>query len=168
MSTDTKSLDDLYDTESAITEAQKRAYEFLRDVMKSDPSAPKAQKPVPKDSNSLPAESRYSLSEAVEAQRYLSGQIKQYTEKINRVQTVKSYIDSNTTFKVGDVAFHKDFGNVLIRDIHISYSWTNDQIENPFISYSVWTQKESERVYADSLVPITEATKILFNKKNNE
>jgi len=64
-------------------------------------------------------------------------------------------------FKVGDAAFHKDYGNVLINNILM-----DDTLSNETTQYVVVTNKGSQReLPIREVVPISEATKILFGKK---
>ena len=64
-------------------------------------------------------------------------------------------------FKVGDAGFHKDYGNVLIGNILL-----NDSLNEENTFYVVITAKGSQKeLPMKEVVPITEATKILFGKK---
>lgn len=64
-------------------------------------------------------------------------------------------------FKVGDAAFHKEYGNVLISNILM-----DDNLSNDTTQYVIITNKGSQReVPMKEVMPISEATKILFGKK---
>lgn len=70
-------------------------------------------------------------------------------------------------FKVGDVAFHKDYGNVLVRQVLMKddYSLGRDftGVEGDF-AYEIVTMEGPMVVPTSDLVPITEMTKALYGK----
>jgi len=70
-------------------------------------------------------------------------------------------------FKSGDVAFHKDFGNVLVRQVLMKddYSLGRDYtgIEGDF-AYEIITLEGPQVVATDDVLPITELNKVLYGK----
>ena len=64
-------------------------------------------------------------------------------------------------FKEGDAVFHKDLGNVLISTISF-----NDNLNEESTYFTVVNRNgHKKEVPMKEIVPITEATKILFGKK---
>lgn len=80
--------------------------------------------------------------------------------RIERLKQLKEIWD-NLPFKEGDVAFHKEYGNVLIKSV--IYGTTEEELED--IKYSIITCKDGyKKASYNELIPISEATKVLYAK----
>lgn len=69
-------------------------------------------------------------------------------------------------FKAGDVAFHKEYGNILIRNIKIGDSYsgmTHESLHNKIVA-DIVTTTGGGCVLASELLPLTDATKILYQR----
>lgn len=85
----------------------------------------------------------------------------QLNDRIARLEQVK-VLWNNLPFKEGDVAFHKEYGNILVKSIE--YGTTEDELED--IKYNVITcHKGTVKVSFREVIPITETTKLLYEKK---
>ena len=78
--------------------------------------------------------------------------------QLEELYKIIEYVDA-LPFKEGDAAFHKDHGNVLVGGLVL-----NKVIENSCYSITTKTGKRCN-VPFDSLMPITEATKVLYGRK---
>lgn len=82
--------------------------------------------------------------------------------KIARMKEIRQVWDS-LPFKEGDVAFHPEHGNVIVRSIE--YGSKDSDFED--IKYVIVTSRaQTPRVSYKELVPITEATKVLYGKND--
>lgn len=99
-----------------------------------------------------------SYSDFENATRPLKDHIEGLQNQIDQIEKSKEEYES-LTFKSGDVAFHKQYGNVLIRGV------TLNKINFEASRYSIVTQDIMVSVALDELVPISEATKVLFGKR---
>lgn len=81
--------------------------------------------------------------------------------KIARMKEIKHVFDT-LPFKEGDVAFHPDYGNVIIKAIQ--YGPAESDFED--IKYNVVTLNGTVSKSYKEFVEISEATKVLFGKKD--
>lgn len=80
--------------------------------------------------------------------------------RIARLQEVKAVWD-RLPFREGDVAFHKTYGNVLIKSI--IYGEKDEDLEK--IDYRVFTLNNGvAQVSYKDLIPISETTSLLYGK----
>lgn len=80
--------------------------------------------------------------------------------RIARLEEIKGVWD-NLPFKEGDVAFHKQFGNVLIKSI--DYGSSEEDLEK--VEYRVYTTNHAvQTISYKDLIPISEATTLLYGK----
>ena len=87
----------------------------------------------------------------------LEKKISDYQDRLVSVKKAKDFYEG-LPFKMGDVAFHKDYGNVLITGISVH----QDNFEES--KYAIRSLNGDFRVNVKDLVPITEATKALFGR----
>lgn len=84
-----------------------------------------------------------------------------HQDRKNRLSEILDIVKS-LQFQEGDVAFHRNFGNILIKGAHLNI----DERKETAVNYSIITSKGIIQVVPlDSIVPISEATKILFGKE---
>lgn len=100
----------------------------------------------------------FTAEEVRLARKAAQAQIEKLQKDLNRYDKTLEFIES-LPFKEGDAAFHKDHGNVLIHGVSI-----NENFENSTYSIVLRTGKRLQ-VKTDELMPISEATKVLFGKK---
>lgn len=83
------------------------------------------------------------------------------TARIDRMNEVRD-VYNKLPFGEGDVAFHTEYGNVIIKSIE--YGPTEDDFQD--IKYNAITRNNGtvKKSYRE-FVPITEATKILYGDK---
>lgn len=83
------------------------------------------------------------------------------------IETMEKHLKLMDTlsFKQGDAVFHKEFGNVIIREIYIPGPYKQNPHGDELSAVVTTVDTELEVKYKD-LLPISEATKILFEKKN--
>jgi len=103
----------------------------------------------------------FTTDELHESIRALKSRIAAEQSELDKLNEVVDYIE-RLPFKEGDAVFHPEHGNVLISGIVL-----NSTMENS--SYAI-ILKNGKRLYVpfNSVVPISEATKVLFGKKKNE
>lgn len=100
----------------------------------------------------------FTSEEIVQARKAALEHIKKLQDEVDKYDRLIEFVDK-LPFKEGDAAFHKDHGNVLVAGIAL-----NETTENS--TYSVITKKGNRySVKVDELMPISEATKVLFGKK---
>lgn len=99
-----------------------------------------------------------SYSDFEKITRPIKDHIEVLQNQIEEIQKSKELYES-LPFKSGDVAFHKTYGNVLIRGVTLNRTNFDDS------KYSIVTQDITINVGIDELVPISEATKVLFGKR---
>ncbi len=87
----------------------------------------------------------------------LEKKISDYQDRLVSVKKAKDFYEG-LPFKMGDAAFHKDYGNVLITGISINQDSFTDS------KYAIRAVNGDFRVNVKDLVPITEATKALFGR----
>ena len=100
----------------------------------------------------------YTFDEIKQARRATKDKITKLNEELEKYDNMIEKIDS-LPFKEGDAVFHPDHGNVLIGGICI-----NDSFENSTYSITLKTGKRAQ-VPFNSVMAITDATKILYSKK---
>jgi hypothetical protein len=100
----------------------------------------------------------FTIEELREARKQALGRIEKLQQEIAEYDKIEQFA-SELPFKEGDAAFHKDHGNVLIHGVSI-----NENFENSTYSIVLRTGKRLQ-VKTDELMPISEATKVLFGKK---
>lgn len=84
--------------------------------------------------------------------------------KIQRMKDVREVYNA-LPFGEGDVAFHAEYGNVIIKSIEYGPAETDfEDIKYNVVTAHQGTVKKSFREF----VPITEATKILFASKGSK
>lgn len=97
----------------------------------------------------------------------LSDKIEELETRLGRLKEAKKELDG-LEIKEGDAAFHKDFGNVIVRRFFVGDATAviavKKEYEGKIMAETVGLHG-SASVCADELVPITEATKVLFGKK---
>ncbi len=84
--------------------------------------------------------------------------IKNLQENLASLIKAKEFYEG-LPFRLGDAAFHKDYGNVIIKTITVN----KDDLEAS--QYVVVTVEKQAKVNVKELVPITDATKALFGRK---
>lgn len=83
-------------------------------------------------------------------------------ERIERLKQVKAVWD-DLPFKEGAVAFHKEFGNVLIKSIE--YGSKEDTLED--IKYNIITcNRGTQKVSFRDVIEISKATEVLYGREN--
>jgi len=97
----------------------------------------------------------------------------QIDQRLDRIQKEADKLNElkeklkDLKFKSGDVAFHKDFGNVLVRQVLMKddYSLGRDftGVEGDF-AYEIVTMDGPQVVATEDLLPITELNKVLYGK----
>ena len=89
----------------------------------------------------------------------LQRSVEEAKRKSEKIQEALSFIQS-LPFRVGDAAFHRSLGNVLVNGVIVN---SGDNYNNS--SYSITTLNGKRgQVPLNELVPISEATKILYGK----
>lgn len=88
----------------------------------------------------------------------VKNKIKHYTESLAKLEKAKEFYDG-LPFRLGDAAFHKDHGNVLIKSITVNQEDLEDS------HYVIVGIDKQYKVPIKELVPINEATKALFGRK---
>ncbi len=81
----------------------------------------------------------------------LQKELEQYETLAQQIQEMK--------FKIGDVAYHKDYGNVVIKGVAIG----NDK-DMIVCGYAILCRKGEYTVEQNELLPINETTKVLYGK----
>jgi hypothetical protein len=100
----------------------------------------------------------FTSEEIVQARKAALDHIRKLQEEVDKYDRLIQFVDK-LPFKEGDAAFHKDHGNVLVAGVAL-----NETTENS--TYSVITKKGNRySVKVEELMPISEATKVLFGKK---
>lgn len=84
-----------------------------------------------------------------------------YKQLLEKIDTLK--------FKAGDVAFHKNYGNVLVREVIIKDNYSmviarDIQAVDGDFCYEIVTLNGPVVVPVDELLPITEMNKVLYGK----
>lgn len=95
--------------------------------------------------------------EIVKYREELSKNIEQQQKQLEKYNDLLKFVDG-LPFKEGDVAFHKDYGNVIINGICI-----NETVENSTYSVVIKTGNKMHVPIKD-LMPISDATKVLYGK----
>lgn len=89
----------------------------------------------------------------------LQKSVEEARRKSEKIQDALSFIQS-LPFRVGDAAFHRSFGNVLVNGVVLN---SGEGYQNSSYSITMMSGKRGQ-VPLDELVPISEATKILYGK----
>ena len=88
----------------------------------------------------------------------LNDSIVRAKDEIERLEKAQQFIDA-LPFKEGDAAHHKDYGNVLVKMIRCDESNFEKTV------YDIVSTKGQATVNYKELIPINNATKILYGKK---
>lgn len=100
----------------------------------------------------------FTIEEVQQARKAVSEQIKKLQNDLEKYDELVKFMDE-LPFKEGDAAFHKDHGNVLVSGVVL-----NETVQNSTYSVVLKTGRKLQ-VKTDELMPISEATKVLFGKK---
>lgn len=117
----------------------------------NDPAQWSLKKPSSK--SKLTAKESLVREKSHNSERILSAQ-----QQNERIDKALEFIDT-LPFQEGDVAFHKDYDNVIVDEISIN------MVNPEESSYYIIARGTKCNVPYQELVPISEATKILFSKK---
>lgn len=91
----------------------------------------------------------------------LEAKAKDIADRISRLKEVKK-IHKELPFKEGDVAFHAEYGNILVKSIQFGPPESDFEIKYIVVDMNAKTHT----VEWKTLLPITEATKALYGKGN--
>ena len=107
----------------------------------------------PHSKSKMTAKENLTRERSHNSERILSAQ-----QQNDRIDKALEFI-STLPFQEGDVAFHKDYGNVIVDEIAININSPEES------SYYIIARGTKCNVPYKELVPISEATKILYSKK---
>lgn len=141
--------------------AVNRKYDPLQDMLKSTHDMDAMRQAIEelagyhREWNGSPV---FTIEEVQQARKAAKAQIEKLQQEMKKFDQILEFIEQ-LPFKEGDAAFHKDHGNVLIGGVAL-----NEVVENSTYSIVLRTGKRLQ-VKTDELMPISEATKVLFGKK---
>lgn len=99
----------------------------------------------------------FTVEEIQQAKKAVQDQIRIKQDELTRYDEMLSFIDT-LEFKEGDVAFHKDHGNVIVSGLTLHEAVQDSQ-------YVIVTKTGRKiAVATKDLLPISEATKVLYGK----
>jgi TolA-binding protein len=84
--------------------------------------------------------------------------IEQHKKQIEECEALENEL-SSIPFSIGDVAFHKEYGNVIIKGYELSKDMKS------FTGYAVVSKGGEFRVAKNTILPYSETTKVLYGNK---
>jgi fructose-specific phosphotransferase system component IIB len=100
----------------------------------------------------------HDFDELVQAAKNAQQKIESLQKELTQYENLAEQI-KEMKFKIGDVAYHKDYGNVVVKGVSIG----NDK-DAIVCGYAIVCRKGEYTVEQNELLPINETTKVLYGK----